>query len=199
MVKKQVEETLAKLNAQPDDDINCGLAGVVLQSAPMRAPSTASESTSPAEQINTGFTGTSGRTSSRPPAQVRRDEEWAPSMNRVAPMSMEAAAANRGRWSRRDDDAQSTPVRPTGMMGVAKNTTPQSQRARSSPAADFSTDDDSSLRPSGGGKAKGKGKSKQGKRKSDKAKCKGGTRQDGSRSRPTGGERTRSPPTTRQR
>eukprot|EP00439_Symbiodinium_sp_Y106_P061444 s3762_g9.t1 len=69
MVKKQVEDTLAKLNAQPDDDINCGLAGVVLQSAPMRAPSTASESTSPAEQINTGFTGTSGRT------QLQRTED----------------------------------------------------------------------------------------------------------------------------
>ena len=156
MVKKQVEDTLTKLNAQPDDDINCGLGGVVVQSAPMRAPSTASECTSPAEEINTGFTGTSGRTSSRPPAKVRREEEWAPTMNRVTPMSMEEAAANRGRRSRRDDEAQSMPARPAGIMGVAKNTTPQSQRTRPSPATDFSADDESSLRPSGGGKAKGR-------------------------------------------
>ena len=156
IVKEQAEDTLTKLNAEVDDDINCGLACVVMRSAPMRAPSTASESTSPAEEINTGFTGTSGRTSSRPPAKVRREEEWAPTMNRVTPMSMEEAAANRGRRSRRDDEAQSMPARPAGIMGVAKNTTPQSQRTRPSPATDFSADDESSLRPSGGGKAKGR-------------------------------------------
>ena len=93
------------------------------------------------------------------------------------------------------------PAKPAGVMGVAKNTTPQ-PRARQSPATDFSVDDDSSLRPAGGGKAKGKGKSDKGKGKSDKGKGKGdkgGRRQDGSRPRPKGGERTRSPPATRHR
>ena len=62
---------------------------------------------------------------------------------------MEEAAADRRRRSRRDDEAQSGPPRPAGVMGVAKNTTPQQQRTRPSPATDFSVDDDSSLRPTG--------------------------------------------------
>ena len=75
---------LIKLGALVDDRINCGLAGVVTMNAPNTAPSTASESTSPAEEINSGFLGTSGRTSSRPPAKVRREDDWVLTMPRVS-------------------------------------------------------------------------------------------------------------------
>ena len=57
-------------------------------------------------------------------------------------------------------------------MGVAKTTT-HVPKSRPNPASDFSVDDDSSLRPSGGGKAKGKGRSEKGKGKPDKGKGKG--------------------------
>eukprot|EP00439_Symbiodinium_sp_Y106_P044741 s6279_g5.t1 len=197
IVRQQAAEMIAKLGALPSDEINCGLAGIVPSDDQNRAQSPASASTSPAEDINPGFQGTSGRTAFRQPMmKVRREEEWVPTMQRGTPMSMSDAAADRGRSQ---DEARSEPPQPTGVMGVAKNTTPQ-QRTR---PTDFSADDDSSIRPTGGGKAKGKGKHDKGKGKPDKGKGKGdkgGRRQDGSRPpRPKGGERTRSPPATRHR
>ena len=110
-------------------------------------------------------------------------------------MSMTQAAARRGRDPRRDADAQTEPAPKSSAMGIAQSTTPK-PKARQSPATDFSHDDDSSLRPIGGGKAKGKGKSDKGKGKSAKGKGKGdkgGGKQGGGRSSGPTGDRTRSP------
>ena len=80
---------------------------------------------------------------------------------------------------------------------------PPQRRVIAQEEARLSADDDSSVRPTGCGKAKGKGKPDKWKGKSDKEKGKGdkgGRRQDGSRPpRPKGGEPTRSPPATRHR
>ena len=193
IVRQQAAELIVKLNALPTDEINMLVSPRPDNTIGLRRQLRLRHHPPRTEDINPGFQGTSGRTASRQPQKVPRDDNWVPTMTRGVPMAMSDAPAPRGRQPRRADESRSEPAQPTGVMGVAKNTTPQ-PKARQSPAADFSHDDDTSLRPSGGGKAKGKGKSDKG--KGDK----GGRRQDGSRPpRPKGGERTRSPPAVRRR
>ena len=171
IVRQQAAALIIQLNALPTDAINMANAGLIPPGQHDRAQSQASTSTSPAEDINPGFQGTSGRTASGQPQKVPRDDNWVPTMARGVPMAMSDAPAHRGREPRHADESRSEPAPPAGAMGVAKNTTPQ-PKARQRPAADFSHDDDTSLRPSGGGKATGKGKSDKGKGKSDKGKGK---------------------------
>ena len=151
----------------------------------------------------------SGRTGSRPPQKVARDDQWKPTMTGGTPMSIQEANAIRGRELQRPSagdavgpGASSTDATPTakgGAMGIAKNTT-QVPKARRSSAADFSHDDDSSIRPSGEGKAKGKGQPEKGKGKPDKGKGKGdkgdkGRGRQGDDRSQRKGDRTRSRPT----
>ena len=91
---EDINPGFAKLNARPN---NMALAGVVPADQHDRAQSPASTSTSPAEDINPGFQGTSGKTPSRHPQQVRREDDWVPTMTRGFSMAMSDAPAPRGR------------------------------------------------------------------------------------------------------
>ena len=152
-IVRQQAELIVKLNALLTvDEINMASAGLAPTGRHNRAPSPASTSTSPAEDINPGFQGTSGRTASRQPQKVPRDDNWVPrwhpeDVSPGAPMSRARSRLN--------------PL----VLWVLPRTRLLSQRHDKAPAADFSNDDDTSLRPSGGGKAKGKGKSDKGKGK----------------------------------
>lgn len=106
IVRQQSAELIAKLNARPNDPINMALAGVVPTDQQDRAQSPASTSTSPAEDINPGFQGTSGRTPSRQPQKVRREDDWVPTMTRRVSMAMSDAPAPRGREPRRTDETR---------------------------------------------------------------------------------------------
>ena len=125
IVRQQAAELIVKLNVLPTDEMNMVSAGLTPTGQRDRAPSPASTATSPAEDINPGFQGTSGRTASRlsrQPQKFLRDDNWVPTMTRGVPLAMSDAPAPRGREPRRADESHSEPAQPTGVMGVAKNT-----------------------------------------------------------------------------
>ena len=109
IVRQQAAELIAKIGALPNDPINRESAGVIPDDPQERASAPASVSTSPAEDINPGFQGTSGRTPSRQPQKVRREDDWAPTITRGTPMAMSDVPAARGREPRRIDERVLSP------------------------------------------------------------------------------------------
>ena len=93
IVRQQAAALIIQLNALPTDAINMANAGLIPPGQHDRAQSQASTSTSPAEDINPGFQGTSGRTASGQPQKVPRDDNWVSTMARGVPMAMSDALA----------------------------------------------------------------------------------------------------------